>query len=141
MKGDLQMQNKLGNEQRKALEQLVHNSFDRKIAQQRELYNDTVARVTKQVKDEMGISAIDDQLRELKQKITDLESERERLGVNKYSEQLIPGSKVKELIDQNTIAEKQAIGELEAQMDKVISMIWTANDISEIKSTVDALIE
>jgi len=135
------MQNKLGNEQRKALEQLVHNSFDRKIAQQRELYNDTVARVTKQVKDEMGISAIDDQLRELKQKITDLESERERLGVNKYSEQLIPGSKVKELIDQNTIAEKQAIGELEAQMDKVISMIWTANDISEIKSTVDALIE
>ena len=135
------MQNKLGNEQRKALEQLVHNSFDRKIAQQRELYNDAVARVTKQVKDELGISAIDDQLKELKQKITDLESERERLGVNKYSEQLIPGSRVKELIDQSTAVEKQAIKELEAQMDRVISILWTSDDVSEIKTMIDALVE
>jgi len=135
------MQNKLGNEQRKALEQLVHNSFDRKIQQQRELYNDAVARVTKEVKDEMGISAIEDQLKELKQKIADLESERERLGVNKYSEQLIPGSKLKETIDQMTINEKKAIGELEAQMDKVISILWTSDDISEIKTMIDALVE
>ena len=135
------MQNKLGNEQRKALEQLVHNSFDRKIAQQRELYNDTVARVTKEVKDELGISAIDDQLKELKQKIADLESERERLGVNKYSEQLIPGSKLKETIDQMTVADKQAIGELESQMDRIISILWTSDDISEIKTMIDALVE
>jgi len=141
MKGDLQMQNKLGNEQRKALEQLVHNSFDRKIQQQRELYNDAIARVTKQVKDEMGISAIEDQLKELKQKIADLESERERLGVNKYSEQIISGSKLKELIDQKTVAEKQAIKELETQMDKVISILWTSDDVSEVKAMIGDLVE
>ena len=135
------MQNKLGNEQRKALEQLVHNSFDRKIQQQRELYNDAIARVTKQVKDEMGISAIEDQLKELKQKIADLESERERLGVNKYSEQIISGSKLKELIDQKTVAEKQAIKELETQMDKVISILWTSDDVSEVKAMIGDLVE
>jgi hypothetical protein len=135
------MQNKLGNEQRKALEQLVHNSFDRKIQLQRELCSDAVARITKEVKDELGITAIDDQLKELKQKITDLESEKERLGINKYNDSFILGSSTKEIVDQRTGNEKQAIRELESQMDKVISAIWTANDVSEIKSMVDGLIE
>jgi uncharacterized protein (DUF2267 family) len=132
---------KLGNEQRKAIEKLVQNSFNRKITQQRELYNDAVASVIKEVKDEIGITAIDDQLRELKQKITDLESEKERLGINKYNDSFITGSKTKEIVDQRLIAEKQKVSELEAQMDKVISTIWTANDISEIKPMVDELIE
>ena len=132
---------KLGNEQRKAIEKLVQNSFNRKITQQRELYNDAVASVIKEVKDEIGITAIDDQLRELKQKITELESEKERLGINKYNDSFISGSETKEIVDQRLIAEKQKVSELEAQMDKVISTIWTANDISEIKPMVDELIE
>jgi vacuolar-type H+-ATPase subunit I/STV1 len=132
---------KLGNEQRKAIEKLVQNSFNRKITQQRELYNDAVASVIKEVKDELGITAIDDQLKELKQKITDLESEKERLGINKYNDSFISGSETKEIVDRRLIAEKQKVSELEAQMDKVISTIWTANDISEIKPMVDELIE
>jgi len=132
---------KLGNEQRKAIEKLVQNSFNRKITQQRELYNDAVASVIKEVKDEIGITAIDDQLRELKQKITELESEKERLGINKYNDSFISGSETKEIVDQRLIAEKQKVSELEAQMDKVISAIWTANDISEIKPMINELIE
>lgn len=132
---------KLGNEQRKAIEKLVQNSFNRKITQQRELYNDAVASVIKEVKDEFGITAIDDQLKELKQKITDLESEKERLGINKYNDSFITGSKTKEIVDRRLIAEKQKVSGLETQMDKVISTIWTANDISEIKPMVDELIE
>ena len=132
---------KLGNEQRKAIEKLVQNSFNRKITQQRELYNDAVARVIKEVKDEFGITAIDDQLRELKQKITDLESEKERLGINKYNDSFISGSKTKEIVDRRLIAEKQKVSELESQMDKVISAIWTANDVSEIKPMIDGLVD
>ena len=132
---------KLGNEQRKAIEKLVQNSFNRKITQQRELYNDAVASVIKEVKDELGITAIDDQLKELKQKITELESDKERLGINKYNDSFISGSKTKEIVDRRLIAEKQKVSELEAQMDKVISTIWTANDISEIKPMVDGLVE
>jgi hypothetical protein len=132
---------KLGNEQRKALEKLVQNSFSRRIQQQRDLYNDAVARVTKEVKDELSITAIDDQLRELKQKITELESEKERLGISKYNDSFILGSKTKEIVEQKTTDDRQAIRELESQMDKVISAIWTANDISEIKPMIDDLVE
>jgi hypothetical protein len=132
---------KLGNEQRKAIEKLVQNSFNRRITQQRELYNGSVARVLKEVKDELGITAIDDQLKEFKQKITELETEKESLGISKYNDSFILGSKTKEIVDQRLIAEKQKVSELETQMDKVISAIWTANDVSEIKSMVDRLIE
>jgi hypothetical protein len=135
------MNGKLGNEQRKAIEKLVQNSFSRKIAQQREAYNDAVARFTKEVKDELGITAMDDELKALKQKITELESEKENLGISKYNDTFILGSKTKEIIDQKTANDRRAIKELEAQMDKIISTIWTAEDISEIKPMVDDLVE
>ena len=135
------MNGKLGNEQRKAIEKLIQNSFSRKINQQREAYNDAVARVRKEVKDELGITAIDDELKALKQKITDLESEKESLGISKYNDTFILGSKTKEIIDQKTANDRQAIKELESQMDKIISAIWTAEDVSEIKPMVDGLAE
>jgi hypothetical protein len=97
--------------------------------------------VTKEVKDEIGITDIDDQLREHKQKITDLETEKERLGISKYNDSFILGSKTKEIVEQKTANDRQAIRELESQMDKVISAIWTANDISEIKPMIDGLVE
>jgi hypothetical protein len=135
------MNGKLGNEQRKAIEKLVQNSFSRKINQQREAYNDAVAKVTKEVKDELGITAMDDQLKALKQKITELESEKENLGISKYNDTFILGSKTKEIIDQKTANDRRAIKKLESQMDKIISAIWTAEDISEIKPMVDDLVE
>lgn len=135
------MQNgKLGNEQRKALEKLIQNTFNRKIQQQRDAHNDAVSRVTKEVKDELGITAIDDQLRELKQKITDLESEKERLGISKYNDTFLSGSKTKEIVEEKTANEKQAIRELESQMDKTITAIWTAEELSEIKDMVDGIL-
>ena len=135
------MQNgKLGNEQRKALEKLVQNTFYRKIQEQRDTYNDAVSRVTKEVKDELGITAIDDQLREFKQKITDLESEKERLGISKYNDTFLSGSKTKEIVEEKTANEKQAIRELESQMDKTITAIWTAEELSEIKGIVDGIL-
>ena len=135
------MQNgKLGNEQRKALEKLVQNTFYRKIQEQRDTYNDAVSRVTIEVKDELGITAIDDQLREFKQKITDLESEKERLGISKYNDTFLSGSKTKEIVEEKTVNEKQGIRELESQMDKTITAIWTAEELSEIKDIVDGIL-
>jgi len=133
------MQSKLGNEQRKAIEKLVQNTFNRKIAQQREAYNDTVARVTKEVKDELGISAMDEELKSLKARITELENEKEKLGISRYNDSFMLGSKTKEIVDQRLIAEKQSINDLEKEMDKLISAIWTSEDISDIKPMVDAL--
>ena len=135
------MNGKLANEQRKAIEKLVQSSFSRKIAQQRETYNDTVARVTKEVKDELGISAMDEELKSHRQRIIELEIEKEKLGISKYNDAFILGSKIKDVIDEKTAKDKQAIRELELQMDKVISAIWTSEDISDIKPMVDGLTE
>lgn len=135
------MQNgKLNTSQRQALEKLVQNTFNRKIQEQRDAYNDAVSRVTKEVKDELGITAIDDQLREFKQKITDLESEKERLGISKYNDTFLSGSKTKEIVEEKTLEEKQDIRELESQMDKTITAIWTAEELSEIKDIVDGIL-
>lgn len=135
------MQNgKLNTSQRQALEKLVQNTFNRKIQQQRDAYNDAVARITKEVKDELGITAIDEELKTLKQKITDLESEKERLGISKYNDSYILGSKTKEIVDERTASDRQAIKELESQMDKTITAIWTAEELSEIKGIVDGIL-
>jgi len=135
------MQNgKLGNEQRKALEKLVQSAFNRKIQDQRDAYNDAVSRVTKHVKDELGITAIDEELNALKRKITELESEKERLGTSKYNDTFLSGSKTKDIVEEKTASDKQAIREIESQMDRAITAIWTADDISEIKELVDDIL-
>ena len=135
------MQNgKLGNEQRKALEKLIQNTFTRKIQKHRNAYDDAVAKATKEVKDELGITAIDEELKTLKTRITELEAEKERLGISKYNDVFILGSKTKETVDERTDRDKQAIKELESQMDRTISAIWTATELSEIKGMVDDIL-
>jgi len=131
---------KLNTSQRQALEKLIQNTFNRKIQQQRDIYNDAVSRVTKEAKDELGITAIDEELNALKRKITELESEKERLGISKYNDTFLSGSKTKDVVEEKTASDKQAIRELESQMDKAITAIWTADDISEIKDLVDGIL-
>jgi hypothetical protein len=136
------MQNgKLNNEQRKALVQIVNDNYKRKIDNQRSIYNDSVAGLTTQVKNELGITAIDEQLKECRQKINDLESEKEKLGISKYNDQFLPGSRTKSLVDEGLIAEKQKITDIEKEMDKIITAVWTANEMSEIKSLIDRVLK
>ncbi len=132
------MQNgKLNTSQRQALEKLIQNTFNRKIQKQRDTYNDSVSRMTKEVKDELGITAMDEELKTLKARITELESEKEKLGISKYNDVLILGSNAKDIVDQRTASDKQAVKELESQMDRTISAIWTATELSEIRDMVD----
>lgn len=132
---------KLNTEQRKALVQIVNDSYKRKIDAQRDTYNDAVSRVTKEVKDELGITAINDQLKECRQKINDLESEKEKLGVSKYNDTFLPGAKTKSMVDERLIAEKQKISDVEKEMDRDITKVWTAKEFSEIKSTMDSILK
>ena len=132
---------KLNTEQRKALVQIVSDSYKRKIDAQRDIYNDSVARVTKEVKDELGITAIDDQLKEFRQKINDLESDKERLGINKYNDQFLLGSRTKSIVDERLITERQKVSDIEKDMDRDITKVWTAKEFAEIKSTIDRVLK
>jgi hypothetical protein len=132
---------KLGNEQRKALVQIINDSYKRRIDLQRDLYNDAVARITKEVKDEIGITAIDDQLKECRQKINDLESEKEILGISKYNDQFLSGSKTRSLVDERLVDEKKKVSDIEKEMDKIITAVWTGQELSEIKSLIDEVLK
>jgi len=135
----MQQDGKLNTEQRKALVKLVQSAYSRRIERQREQYNEAVAQVTREVKAELGVSQMDAELKELERRVKELEAAKERIGFTKYSDNLIPGSEAQKMIAQGASADKEKIRALESRMDKTISSIWTATELSEVKPMIDEL--
>ena len=135
------MQNgKLNNAQRQALVKLVENSFNRKIQRQKQLCEEAIAQVTREVKAELGVAKMDEELKTLEQRTRELEAARERLGFSKYNDNPIPGTEARRMIDQGTSAEKERVTALQSEMDRIISAIWTATELSEAKQMVDSVL-
>ena len=135
------MQNgKLNNSQRQALVRLVENAFNRRIESQRKEYDDAVAQITWEVKAELGVARMDEELKELERRTRELEAAKERLGFSKYNDHAIPGSEAKRMIDQGASSEKDRITALQAEMDRIVSAIWTATELSEAKDMVDGVL-
>lgn len=136
------MQNgKLNNEQRKALVNLVQTAFKRRIDSQREQYNDAFASITREVKAELGIVQLDEEMKALESRIKEIKESRVKAGFSEYSDNIIPGSKAKEMIEGRAKDEKQKIGSLESEMDRTITAIWTATELSEVKPLIDGILE
>ena len=136
------MQNrKLNNSQRKALVKLVKNAYQRKIERQKKLHQDAVAQVTKEVKAELGVAKIDEELKCLEDRRKELEARKECLGFSKYNDNPIPGSEAKRQIDQGAKAEKDRISELVKEMDKAICAIWMSDEWHEIRMIVDEIMD
>lgn len=132
------MQNgNLGNEQRKAIVKLVETSYNRMIDKQRRLYDEAIAQVTSEVKAELGVAKLDDELKDLKRRMTEIEEEKERLGFSKYNDSLILNSEARKMVDQGVSKEKQMIAKLQSDMDKAISDIWLATERTQIKHILD----
>ena len=135
------MQNgKLNNSQRQALVKLVENSFNRKIQYQRKLCEEAIAQITREVKAELGVAKMDEELKTLEQRTKELEAEKERLGFSKYNDNPIPGSEARRMIDKGVSAEKERITALHLEMDKTISAIWTSTELSDVKQMVDSVL-
>lgn len=136
------MQNgKLNTEQRKALVEIVQSAFKRRIDSQREQCNDAIARITREVKAELSITQLDDEMRTLESRIKEIKESRAKAGFSEYSDSIIPGSKAKEMIDKKATDEKLKVTALESQMDKTITAIWTATELSEVKPLIDDILE
>ena len=135
------MQNaRLNTQQRQALVKLVQNAYGRRIEKQRELYHRAVEQVTQEVKGELGITGIEEELRELEHRTKELESQKEELGFSKYNDHVITGSDAEGMIAQGAETEKERIRMLQLRMDKDISAIWTATELSEVKPMVDEIL-
>ncbi len=134
------MQNgKLNTSQRQALVKLVQTAYNRRIETQRELYNDSLARITKELKTELGVSKMDDEIKALEQKIKELRDSKQKLGFSEYSDSIIPGSEAKKLIDQKANLEKAKVTALESQLEKALSAIWLTGDINDVKAIIDSV--
>ena len=136
------MQNgKLNNSQRSALVKLVQNTYERRIAVQKALLHDDLVRITQEVKEELDVTGIEEQIACHESMIKELEAEKEKLGFGKYGNgNAIPGSEAKRLIDKRAADEKQKVTHMEAEMDRTMSAIWTATELSEVKPLVDEIL-
>jgi aspartate oxidase len=132
---------KLNNSQRQALVKVLENAYDRKLQKLREAKESALAQVTREVKSELGITRIDEELEELKHKINELESRKEKLGFSKYNDNAIAGSDAHRMIGEGISSEKERIIQVSSEKDQMIAEIWTATDLSEAKALVDAVLQ
>ena len=136
------MQNgKLNNSQRKSLVKLVQNAYQRKIERQKKLYEEALAQVTREIKAELGVCNIDEELKSLEERRRELEAKKEKLGFSKYNDSPIHGSEAKREIERGIKGEKEKISELEVDLDKTICFIWMSNDRSEVQMIVDNILD
>jgi uncharacterized sporulation protein YeaH/YhbH (DUF444 family) len=106
---------KLTNSQRQSLVKLVENAYSRRIEDQRKQLEDALAQVTREVKAELGVARVEDELLELESRMRELEAQKEKLGFSRYNHNPIPGSEARRMIDQGASAEKEKITALHTE--------------------------
>ena len=131
----------LNNSQRQALVKVLENAYDRRLKKLKETKESAVAQVTREVKSELGVSRINEELEELKARIGDLESQKEKFGFSKYNDSPIVGSDAHRMIGEGISSEKGRIIQVSSEKDQKIAEIWTATDLSEAKALVDAVLQ
>ncbi len=64
------------------------------------------------------------------------------LGFGKYSNNgnTLTGSEARRLVDKRVADRRKEIADMEAEMDRTMSAIWTATELSEVKPMVDEIL-
>ena len=128
---------RINNSQRKVLTKLAVEVLDRKIQQARDESGELVAQLRNQVREELGVVAIDMEIKSMEERIKVLEKKREELGFDKYQDRLLPGSKARTLVDKRTSTACKRVNELEEEKTETISGIWTATTLSQALSILN----
>jgi len=127
---------KINNTQRKILANLAVEILNGKVQQARDESGDLVNQIKNQVKDELGIKAMDIEIETMQKQIEALQQKREQLGFGKY-DGLISGSQAKTLIDKRTSTACEKVRQLEDKKTDAISRIWTSNIMTEALSVLE----
>lgn len=121
---------KVNNSQRKVLAKLAVEVLEKKIQQARDESGELVAQIRNQVREELGVVAMDMEIKTMEERIKVLEKKREELGFDKYRDSPLPGSQARMLVDQRTSTACQRVNELEDKKTDVVSRIWTATTMA-----------
>jgi len=130
---------KANNSQRKVLSKLAVDLLDKKIQQARDESGQLTAQIRQQVREELGVMAMDMEIEELDKRIKILEKKKEELGFGKYQDQLLPGSQAKTLVDRRTEAACDKVRELEDKKTDVASGIWAASTLEQALSILNSV--
>ena len=128
---------RINNTQRAALVKLAVGVLDKKVQQARDESGELVAQIRNQVREELGVVAIDMEIKSMEERIKVLEKKREELGFDKYQDRLLTGSKAKMLVDKRTSTACKRVNELEEEKTEAISRIWTATTLSQALSILE----
>ena len=137
MAGQEKDNGKINNTQRGILAKLAVDLLDKKVHQARDESGELVAQIREQVRDELGVTAMDMEIAEMEKRIQVLKKKREELGFPHYDGRLLPGSKAKMLVDKRTETACKRVRELEEEKTDVISKIWTSVTMADALSILE----
>ena len=130
---------RINNAQRKALVGIVDDVMERKIQEAKDASGELIADITESVKAELGIDTFDNQIKAFESQIATLQDKKEQLGFSKHNN-LMDGSKAKALIDNRLNESSTPVRSLEVERAKIISSVWTASSLSEVKELVESVL-
>ena len=125
---------RINSAQRKALAKLAVELLDKKIQQARDESGDIVAQIKAQVREELGIVAMDIEIKTMEEQIRVLTKEKKKLGFDRYQNGLLPGSQAKMLVDERSSSACEKVRKLESMKMDSISGIWTATTMTQALS-------
>ena len=128
---------RINNTQRRELVKLTMGALDRKIQQARDESGELVAQIREQVREELGIAAMDMEIKAMEERIQVLTKEKEKLGFDRYQNALLAGSQAKTLVDERSSSACEKVRELEDVKMDSISGIWTATTLSQALSILN----
>jgi hypothetical protein len=128
---------RINNSQRQVLSKLAVEVLDKKIQQARDEAGELVAQIRQQIREELGVVAMDMEIKAMEERIQVLEKKKEELGSGKYQDSLIPGSKAKMLVEKRTSTACEKVKELEDMKTDVVSRIWTSTTMREALAILD----
>ena len=130
---------RVNNTQRRELTKLAGGVLDKKIQQARDESGELVAQIREKIREELGVVAMDMEIKSMQERIQVLEKKKEELGFSKYrDDSLIPGSKAKMLVDKRTSTACEKVRELEEKKTDVVSGIWTSTTLSQALSILES---
>jgi hypothetical protein len=137
MKNQVNVNGRPNNSQRKILAKLAVEVLDKKIQQARDESGELVAQIRAEVREELGVVAMDMEIAEMEKRIQILQKKKEELGFGKYNDSLISGSRAKMLVDKRTGTACEKVRELEEHKTDVVSGIWASATLSQALSILE----
>jgi len=137
MKQQVNGNGRINNTQRKELVKLAMDLLDKKVQQARDESGELVSQIREQVREELGIVAMDMEIKAMEERIQVLVKEKEKLGFDKYQNALLPGSQAKRLVDDRSSSACEKVRELEDMKTEAISGIWTSTTLAQALSILE----